>query len=269
MKLLKCKESVAKIFKSNKIDANEVDIVFCEVLNIDLPKLLLTTDIDKKDWQKVKNAVKKRLSGMPVQKIFKRSYFFDMVFFVNKNVLCPRPETELVAEEAIKHLDSSKTVLDLCTGSGAIAVTIKSKTGAKVFASDISKKALYVAKKNAKKYNADIKFVCSNMFDKISQKFDLIVSNPPYIKSEDCKTLDTEVKNFDPLISLDGGKDGLNFYKVIAEKAKNHLNKNGVLVLEIGKGQSAKVCNLLAKNGFTTAVKKDYNNIDRIIVGVN
>lgn len=267
MDIVEKKKIIIELFKKNNIDVNEVNIIFCEVMNVNLSELYLIASITFCQWKKILRVAKKRLTGMPLQKIFKRAYFFDFVFYVNKNVLCPRPETELLVCEALKFCSQKTSVLDLCTGSGAIAITIKKKTNAFVVASDVSQKALNVAKKNAKKYAQQIKFVKCDMFEKITQKFDVIVSNPPYISTDECETLDVEVKDYDPIISLDGGEDGLDFYKIIAEESKAHLTENGKLFLEVGIGESDKVCELLTLNGFDCYVKKDYNNIDRIVVG--
>ena len=269
MKLLELKRELYQQFGQAKIDKQEVDILLCEVLNIKLEELYKLEQVDKQTVQKVKKFAKKRLSGMPIQKIFNRAYFFDNVFFVNNNVLCPRPETELLAEEVIKIANSKTKVLDLCTGSGCIAITIQKNTSAKVVASDVSKKALYVARKNAKNLNSDVQFVCSDMFKNIKGKFDIIVSNPPYIPTKTCQTLDKEVKDFDPIISLDGGKDGLDFYRIICQNAKQYLDKNGKILLEVGIKQATKVENMLKAAGFDTKIKKDYNNIERIVIGEN
>ena len=236
-------------------------------MNLSLSDLLKKTDFSAKEKAKIHRAVKKRLSGMPVQKIFKRAYFYGEVFYVNKNVLCPRPETELLVEECLKYAKANDKILDLCTGSGCIAVAIKKNINAKVCASDISSKALYVAKRNAKNLHADVKFIKSNLFENINQKFDIIVSNPPYIPSSEIEKLDIEVKEHDPKISLDGGEDGLEFYKQIANVAKSFLNKNGKILLEIGINQAKNVQKLLKNAGFSVYVKNDYNNIERIVVG--
>lgn len=261
------KKSIEDLFTKNNIDRAEVNILFCEALNCDITGLFSKTKLSKAQQNKIDMATKKRLEGMPIQKIFKRAYFYNNVFFVNNNVLCPRPETELLVEESLKYVSKTSKVLDLCTGSGAIAISLGLQTNANITASDISKKALLVAKKNAKNLGANINFVCSNMFCGIKQKFNVIVSNPPYIPSGDIKNLDIEVKNFDPVISLDGGADGLDFYKIIAQNAKNYLLPFGKILLEVGAGEAQSVKNLLLQNGFDCYIKKDYNKIDRIVVG--
>ena len=280
MELKAYKKEVEKIFLQNNIDKQEVNILFCEALNLSTTKLLMQETISQKQKKTIERAIKKRLTGTPIQKIFKRAYFLNYVFFVNKNVLCPRPETELLVLEALKTAKSGDEILDLCTGSGAIAVSLKKELSEKfgneninVFASDISPKALSVAKKNAKKYCAKVTFVCSNMFDKFEKKgkanklFDIIVSNPPYIKTADIDFLDVEVKDHDPKISLDGGEDGLEFYRIICSKAKQHLRPHGKVFVEVGAGEAQIVKSMFEKNGFASYTKNDYNNIERIVVG--
>jgi release factor glutamine methyltransferase len=282
---LSYKKELLTIFKKNNIDTNEVNIIFCEALNLSRTDLINLTKLSLCQKLKVQKATKKRLKGKPVQKIFGRAYFYGLTFKINNNVLCPRPETELLVEEALKFVSpknsatfsaiesnlgknqTNKTVLDLCTGSGAIAISLAKNSNAKVFATDISSKALCVARRNAKIHNAKIEFSKSDMFKNITKKFDVIVSNPPYIPNADIEKLDVEVKKYDPIISLAGGVDGLDFYKIIAQNAKNHLTQNGKILVEVGMGQAEIVKNLFEKNGFDCYVKKDYNNIERIVVG--
>lgn len=267
MKLIDCKKQIIDIFKKSNIDLQQVNILFCEVLNCSTAELLARTELTSKEYKKLMSAVKKRLKGMPIQKIFKRAYFYGLTFKVDKNVLCPRPETELLVEETLKHTKQNCCALDLCTGSGAIAVALAKNSAANVFASDISTKALKIAKYNAKQNEVKVDFVKSNMFKNIKQKFDIIVSNPPYIKTDDIQKLDDEVKKYDPLISLNGGKSGLDFYNIIALQSKQHLTKNGIVLVEVGFDQAQDVKNIFEQNGFACYTKKDYNNIERIVVG--
>ena len=158
--------------------------------------------------------------------------------------------------------------MDLCTGSGAIAVTIDLESNSTVFASDKSKRALNVAQKNGQKLGAKVQFVQSDMFKNLKEqdKFDIIVSNPPYIPTEDIQKLDKEVKDFDPIMALDGGDDGLNFYRIIAKKAPHFLSDNGKLFLEIGYDQAKQVVNLLQNDFQDIQVIKDYDDLDRIVI---
>ena len=217
----------------------------------------------------------KIINGMPLQYITHKQEFMGLDFYVDENVLIPQPDTEVLVEEAIKLIKNNESakVLDLCTGSGAIAVSIaKYSKNTKVIASDISKKALEVANKNVINNNVqNVELLQSDMFEKLENyKFDLIVSNPPYIESSTIKNLSKEVQN-EPEIALDGGKDGLEFYKIILKQAYKYLNKNGYLLLEIGYDQGEKIlklckeysCNL---NLITKKPIKDLGGNNRVII---
>lgn len=252
-------------------DIAEVDWLIAESLGKNRNDIKFLTHIGREDYRKIKNALAKREKRMPLTKIFNHTNFYGYDFYVDKNVLSPRQETELVVEFAIKIINEKKSdkikVLDLMTGSGIIAVTIAKKIKSQVYASDISEQALTVARKNARNNKVKIKFIESDIFKKFKrEKFDVIISNPPYIPSKDILTLDDEVKKYDPLISLDGGDDGLYFYKKIAEQSPKFLKKNGYLVLEIGEDQGKAVKKLLQKNFENIRIKKDYNKNDRIII---
>ena len=204
-------------------------------------------------------------SGEPWQYAIGKTEFYGRTFAVNKDVLIPRQETELVCEQLLKRVDSNSTVLDLCCGSGVLGVTVACEKGAKVTLADVSDKALTVAKQNAKRNKAKVSFVQSNMFQKLHGKFDAIVCNPPYIESAVIETLDDSVKKYEPRLALDGGKDGLDFYRVLAAKATSRLKQHGLLVLEIGYNQGEAVKALLCEK-FDVLVLKDYSGNDRIVV---
>ena len=208
--------------------------------------------------------------GTPLQYITNKQEFMGLNFYVDSNVLIPQPDTEILVEEVMELCKEDSKVLDLCTGSGAIGVSVSKLIGnAEVTMSDISDKALEIAKRNAKKNDVlnKCQFVLSDMFENLEDKFDIIVSNPPYIKTEAIKTLDKEVQN-EPHLALDGGEDGLNFYKLISENAYKYLNENGILALEIGYDQKEEVIELLEKVGKYTEIycKKDLAGNDRIVV---
>ena len=232
--------------------------------------------------------VARRAAGEPLQYITGTQEFMGLEFKVNPSVLIPRQDTETMVEDAIELIEKGtvrgetyakagalKDVLDLCCGSGAIGVSIAklcSKT--KVTCSDISEDALNVAKENAKSNSAKVKFEKSDLFEAFSgglgkKKFDLIISNPPYIKSEVISTLQTEVKDHEPMMALDGGEDGLDFYRLIAEKAPDHLSKDGMLMMEIGHDQGEDVCRLLEDTERFEKVVclKDLAGRDRIVIG--
>ena len=228
-------------------------------------------EIEKKEqWEYFVN-IEKIANGMPLQHITHTQEFMKMDFFVNENVLIPRPDTEILVEEVIKLAKTmyKPKILDLCTGSGAIGIAIaKNVPTATVYAVDISGKALEVAQKNAYNLKAKVKFVKSNLFKNLNNiKFDIIVSNPPYIKKEDIKLLSNEVQK-EPRIALDGGYDGLDFYRKIASQAIDYLKFESYLCFEIGFDQKEDVTEIIkdTKHYGDIYCKKDLYGNDRIII---
>ena len=181
-------------------------------------------------------------------------------------MLSPRFDTEVLVEEALKYIKPNDRVLDLCTGSGCIAVSIASQADAYVEGCDISKRALKVAKQNVKKQNVKVDMYQSDMFSKVQGKFNVIVSNPPYIETNVAKNLDKEVTEHDPMLALDGGNDGLDFYREIASNIKNYLAEGGVLLLEIGYNQAKSVSSLFKDVSKDIQIIKDYGGNDRVVV---
>ena len=224
-------------------------------------------EANKKQQKVFFKALKRRKKGEPLAYIFKSANFYGYDFIVNKNVLIPRPETEELVNFALMNINKNSKVLDVGTGSGAIAITINKESNAEVTAVDISKKALKVAKQNAKNNQAKVEFVLSNLFSKLKErKFDVIISNPPYITIEAYQRLDKTVKDFEPKLALVGGSDGLKFYKEIIENAHKHLLLNGKIFFEIGYDQAEKVKNLLVEYGYKNIQsKKDLYGNDRIV----
>ena len=218
-------------------------------------------------------AIKKLIIGLPIQHITHQQEFMKMNFYVNENVLIPRPDTEILVEEVIKIAKkiNARKILDLCTGSGAIAISLaKYLPDSEITAIDISSKALEVAKINAKnnKVEKQISFIESNLFNQLGkQKYDIIVSNPPYIKKEIIKKLDKEVQK-EPRIALDGGYDGLDFYRKIINQSEEYLKFNGYLCLEIGYDQKQEVIDLIEKEEKYIDIycKKDLYDNDRVII---
>ena len=226
----------------------------------------------QKQAEYIKN-INRLIKGEPLQYIIGYQEFMKLKFVVNKDVLIPQPDTEILVEETLNIIKNipNPVILDLCTGSGAIAVSIaKYIQNAKIYATDISKKTLEIAKQNAKLNGVSnsIEFIGSNLFDKIKdKKFDVIISNPPYIKTDEIKTLSKEVQN-EPKIALDGGKDGLDFYRKIIKEGYKHLNRQGYLCLEIGYDQKNQVLKLIndERRYVETYSKKDLCQNDRIII---
>lgn len=216
--------------------------------------------------------IEKLQEGIPLQYITNVQEFMGMDFYVDENVLIPQPDTEILVEEVLNLIgkQESLSVLDMCTGSGAIAVSIaKNTNNCKVYAVDISNTALEVAKKNAIRNEVDekIEFINSNMFEKldINKKFDIIVSNPPYIETDIIKQLDIQVQN-EPKIALDGGFDGLDFYRNILANSKKYLKENGTIAMEIGYNQGKSVTDLFKTQYENVYCKKDLSGNDRVIV---
>ena len=265
--------------------------------NIDAPKtkarMLLQATLKKTreyimiyDNQEVQNIerdryiknVKRLILGEPLQYITGRQEFMKLNFLVTKDVLIPRPDTEILVEKVLDICSKGlkgKTIkiLDLCTGSGAIAISLKkilneNNIANEITASDVSSEALYVAKENSKRQNVEVKFETSNLFDSIEENgFDIIVSNPPYIKEHIINQLSKQVQT-EPRIALSGGKDGLYFYKKIANEAYQHIVKGGYLCLEIGYDQRKEVLDILKEHEQYTEseVIKDLSNNDRCII---
>ena len=259
-----------KLAKHNIEEQAEAEWIISLALNIKRDELNVENLVSAKDVENINKIVNERISGRPLWYCVGDANFYGYTIKVDERVLIPRPETELLVLNAIKHINKESKVLDLCTGSGAIAIAVKKESGATVTAIDISKVALDLAKENAKINGAEIEFIESDLFEKIAsenRKFDVIISNPPYIKSEDINTLQVEVKEFEPKIALDGGVDGYDFYRIISLNAKRYLNDNGVLLLECGVGQAQEIVKML--DGFNSVeIIKDYENIDRIVKAV-
>ena len=234
---------------------------------------LITHDTDEISSQVVeqyKEYVIRLKNNEPLQYITGQQEFMKMNFNVNNNVLIPRQDTEILVEEVLelcKNIENAE-ILDLCTGSGIIAISIYNNVSkANVYASDISKEALKIAKQNNKNLKTEVKFIESNLFENIKQKFNIIVSNPPYIKTKVIELLDKEVQK-EPIIALDGGKDGLKFYREIINNAHKFLKPNGYLCLEIGYDQKQEVIDIIKQTNEYKDIysKKDLAGNDRIVI---
>ena len=217
-----------------------------------------------------KGLIKKRAERVPLQYITGEQEFMGLIFHVNSNVLIPRQDTETLVEEAIKLVEPGMSILDMCTGSGCIIISILKKcSGIQGTGSDISKQALNVAKENAKLNNVAVDFERSDIFENLSDKYDMIVSNPPYIRSDVVPTLMPEVCEFEPLDALDGHEDGLYFYRKIIKECKSFLKEDGKILFEIGNDQGQAVSDMLTYAGFRNVrVIKDLAHNDRVVVGM-
>ena len=212
--------------------------------------------------------LKKRAERVPLQYITGNQEFMGLQFKVNSHVLIPRQDTETLVEEAIKMLEPGMEVLDLCTGSGCVIISLLKQKQLVGTASDISKQALLIAKENARNNRVELQLVRSDLFQNISGHYDMIISNPPYIPTGTIPTLMPEVKNFEPVEALDGGEDGLDFYRQIVKKSGQFLKSNGYLCLEIGHDQGGRVAFLMEENGYRNVkVIKDLAGNARVVCG--
>ncbi len=233
--------------------------------------ILSNTNIEDINMKYFNSLLEKRLKNQPISKIIKKKYFWKSEFYVDTNVLDPRPETEFIVEQLLNQIkDKNKKlkILDIGTGSGCLAISIaKEYCNSKITAIDISSKALKVAKKNISLHNVSkqIELKLTN-FDDIQSKFDVIVSNPPYLTLDDYKNSQIEIRKFEPKIALLGGNDGLKFYKLFSKKIHKIMKNNSILILEIGSNQYAP-CLSIFKNSKLKLKKvtKDFQNIDRTL----
>lgn len=271
---MKIKEILLKsniILKENNIEDSIIKtrILLSYLLNKNKEYLLIhdEEEIPKEIEEKFFSNLEKLKNNYPIQYIINKQEFMGFEFFVNENVLIPQPDTEILVEEVISIINKENKILDLCTGSGAIGISIgKIKSNMQIYLSDISDKALVVASKNSEKLEVKTNIIKSNLFENINEKFDIIVSNPPYIETEVIKNLDKEVQT-EPMLALDGGEDGLDFYRKIAKEAKNYLIENGILALEIGYNQKLAVIEILQNEGYKNIYsKRDYGDNDRIVI---
>lgn len=226
-------------------------------------------DITQDAQKEYEIAVQKRAEHIPLQYIIGEQEFMGLRFKVNSNVLIPRQDTETLVEQVLKIVKPGMKVLDLCTGSGCVLISVlKNAPELTGMGSDISKAALFVAKENAKLHEVDAEWVRSDLFDNITETFDVIMANPPYIPTGEILSLMPEVRDFEPENALDGGADGLDFYRKIAGQVKDYLNPGGYVYMEIGYDQGEAVSELMRNAGFTEVeVIKDLARNDRVVKG--
>lgn len=274
MKVIDILTSSRELLKNKSFDSPALDckILLGKVLGITNTDLVFNSqrELTNKEIESFNKLIKRRLNHEPVAKIINEKSFWNYSFYVNSDVLDPRPDTENLIELVLddyKNIENLN-ILDLGCGSGCIILTLlKLLKNSKGTAVDLSEKALEIAKKNAKilKVN-NIDFKKSNWNDSINDKFDIIVSNPPYISTSDIENLANDVKNFDPKIALDGGVDGLDYYKYIAKNIKKNCKNNTKLYFEVGQNQAQNVKNIFLNENFTLfKIKKDLNKIERVL----
>ena len=257
-------ENLKKKFRSSSVDETDAEWIVSIVTGIKRSELGGDSRVKSSHIDKIDELAAERIKGKPLSYVLGNADFYGYEIKVDERVLIPRPETEELVSEVLKVVKNTDKVLDLCTGSGAIALVINKKSGASVTATDISEAAVEVAKENFKQVDAAVATRLIDLYGDLSEKFDIIVSNPPYIKTEEIDTLDKEVKDYEPRIALDGGEDGLDFYRRICEGAKQRLSEHGKLFLEAGYGEAEEIKKML-ENDFNVEIIKDISGIDRII----
>lgn len=263
-------EELKALFAENGIDESDAEWLISVKTGIARSELAASEKIlVPSRVQELDKIAGERLTGRPLWYILGDTEFYGYKIKVDERVLIPRPETELLTEQVLRTAEQGNKVLDLCTGSGCIAIALAKKGAEKeliVTASDISADALALAQENAKRNGADIKFIESDLLDGVRGKFNIIVCNPPYIKSGDIPGLQKEVQ-FEPKGALDGGEDGLDFYRRLAKEAPRHLVKGGTLFMECGIGQAQEIVKLFKKFDYTM-VSRDYNDVERFVRAV-
>ncbi|MBQ4268919.1 MAG: peptide chain release factor N(5)-glutamine methyltransferase [Clostridia bacterium] len=263
-------KSTKSRFADAGIEEDEAEWIFA--LTLDIPKSAVNGEeriIKLSQAKKILKIVEERLTGRPLWYVIGDTDFYGYKIKVDERVLIPRPETEELAQVVIGCAEEGNEILDLCTGSGAIAIAVykeleKSGRKCSVTASDISEGALALAKENAQNNEADIKFVQSDLFKKVRGRYEIIVSNPPYIPSSEIPNLQREVKDFEPVSALDGGEDGMDFYRRIADEVGKYIAQGGALIMEVGAGQAQDVIKLFKRCDYTM-IMKDFAGVDRFV----
>ena len=254
----------------------EAELIVMSAVGINRTQLVLDSrrDVTEEQRERVSEMVKRRQSGEPLQYILGECEFMSLDFYVESGVLIPRSDTETLVEAVIEKTDENKNmkILDICTGSGCIGIsTAHFRSSAYVDLIDISDKAIEIAKKNIVRNNVQSRVKVQKMDilnEYPSEKYDIVVSNPPYIETEVIDTLQTEVKNHEPRLALDGGEDGLIFYRRITEIAPEILKKGGMLAFEIGYNQGKAVSALMEKNFCVVRIIQDFSKNDRVVTGI-
>ncbi len=253
--------------KAKVLSDADAEWIVSIVLNVKRSELQAKTiPVTKQQSERALSIANERAKGIPLWYIIGETEFYGYKIKVDGNVLIPRSETEELCYHALKEIDENSSVLDMCTGSGAIAIAVKKQSNSQVTAVDVSFNALEVAKNNAVINEAEIEFILSDAFSDVKGEFDVILSNPPYIKSKDIPALQAEVQR-EPILALDGGEDGLDFYRILAQNSYKFLKKNGKLFMEIGIGQDEDVVKIFNQTNLykDITVIEDINNVKRII----
>jgi len=275
--LIDIRRRLSQVLDDSTLADNEAVLIISQSIGITKERIYLDSSIciDTTDIDRINTIVERRQSGEPLQYIFGKAYFYDREFFVNRDVLIPRPDTETLVDTVINtEKKRPATFIDIGTGSGILAAVLTAHcTDWTAVAVDISFKALQTASRNINGHNlSNIHLICGDMLNAVkpNKRFDFIVSNPPYISSPQMKMLDKSVIDYEPSLALCGGEDGLDYYRMISTRAKMYLKDTGRIYLEIGFDQGESVPNILYNDGWTdVAVVKDLAGRDRVVVATN
>ena len=266
-KLSKLLAMMKKGFAEREIDETDAEWILALTLNIPRSSLSEERIVKQEYCKRILDIYESRLTGRPLWYSFGDTQFYGYRIKVDERVLIPRPETEILVREAVASLREGDAILDLCTGSGAIAIAIACEAAkdkmVSVTATDISEEALEVARSNARLNKASINFIKTDLFNGLRGRYNLITANPPYIKREEISSLQREVRDFEPRIALDGGVDGLDFYRRIAQKVSRYIARGGMLILECGENQAQEIIKI-----FTSVSRCDYAMVVRDLAGV-
>ena len=267
-KLSRLKEMMTEVFEKHGIDSSDAEWILSLTLNIPRSGLSEERIVTRAECEKIVALFEERLTGRPLWYIIGNTEFYGYPIEVDERVLIPRPETEILVQQAVSAVQEGNTVLDLCTGSGAIAVAIACEAAKdkniSVVAADISDGALEVARNNVRRNKANVVVVKSDLFENIQGKFNIITANPPYIRSAEIGTLQREVRDFEPRVALDGGEDGLDFYRRIAAGVGEHIARGGMLILECGEDQAQDILKIFSSCDYAMVVK-DLAGKERIV----
>lgn len=268
MKLSKMMDQIKKKFARNNIDEADAEWIFSLVLGIPRSELQKERIISQRECRRIIEIFEERMTGRPLWYIVGDTSFYGYPIKVDERVLIPRPETEILVQQVVTVLNDGDEVLDLCTGSGAIAIAVANEAArdknVNVTGVDISGDALDVARENVRLNKANVKLIKSDLFDNVRGRFNVIMANPPYVKSAEIASLQREVRDFEPHIALDGGADGLDFYRRIAEKYSRYVVRGGMLIMECGEDQAREIIKLFPNCDYSMIVK-DFAGKDRIV----
>ncbi len=265
--LSKMLEKTKKALAEKEIDESDAEWIYALVLDVKRSELKTERTVKPSESKKIREIVEKRLAGRPLWYIIGDTEFYGCNIRVDERALIPRPETEILADSVVKSAENGDKILDMCTGSGCIAVSVAKALQNKevtVTGADVSDAAIMLAKENAKLNGVSVNFIQSDLFAGVRGRFNIIVCNPPYIKSGEIPFIQKEVREHEPRVALDGGEDGLDFYRRIAKDVRSYLVKDGMLIMECGEGQANDILQIFPKREYAI-VLKDLAGVDRFV----